>query len=81
MRLSIEQVTLLQKYSASAPNDHEFTDIIYLALSAWGISETAFRDAFGLTAMAVQNWMNGNNLPQEDVRPKIVAWILSEATR
>lgn len=57
--------------------DHVFADIIYSTVSFGHVSEEQFRDEFGLTANAVQRWMTGKNLPQPDVRPVILRWILS----
>lgn len=64
--------------AAKAASDAEFADIVYIALSKFGIDETAFRDAFGLSKDAVDRWTQLKNLPQPFVRPKIIEWILGK---
>ncbi|HYD18360.1 MAG TPA: hypothetical protein VEF76_07770 [Patescibacteria group bacterium] len=57
-------------------SDPDFAEAIYIALTRFGVSETQFRDTFGLTKGAVERWTTQKNLPQKDVRPKILEWIL-----
>jgi len=56
-------------------DDAAFADIIYTAISRYGLDETRFRDAFGLSGGAVDRWTQCQNLPQPAVRPKIIIWI------
>jgi hypothetical protein len=58
--------------------DADFADAIYTAMSRFGVDETAFRDAFGLSKGAVERWTMSKNLPQPGVRPKILGWILQK---
>lgn len=58
--------------------DTAFADAVYTALSRFGVDERAFRDAFGLSAGAVERWTQLKNLPQPNIRPKIIAWILQK---
>ncbi len=60
---------------ATSISDAEFADVIYQATTTWGISETEFRDAFGLTGGAVGRWTTMKNLPQTNIRPAIFKWI------
>ncbi|MDF3023578.1 MAG: hypothetical protein K0R10_939 [Alphaproteobacteria bacterium] len=67
----------LQTLAALPQNsDTEFAEAIYTATARFGITETQFRDTFGLTKGAVERWTTLKNLPQPDVRPKIIEWIL-----
>ncbi len=61
--------------AAKTVDDAVFADIIYTAVSKYGIDEEKFRDAFGLTKGAVERWMQRQNLPQPNIRPKILLWI------
>jgi hypothetical protein len=78
---SIAKAAYRKKLAALAAQqsvaDLDYADAIYTAVSSFGLSEQAFRDAFGLTAGAVERWTQGRNLPQPIVRPKIMAWILT----
>jgi len=58
--------------------DAVFADVIYTALSKFRIEEEEFRDTFGLTKGAVERWTQRQNLPQPNVRCKIIAWIRSK---
>lgn len=58
--------------------DAVFADIIYTALSKFAIEEETFRDAFGLTKGAVERWSQRQNLPQPNIRPKILGWIKTQ---
>jgi len=60
---------------SGAIDDALFADVIYTAMSNFGIDETMFRDSFGLSKGAVDRWMQAQNLPQPAVRPKIIIWI------
>ena len=65
-----------ERLSATDPiADAEFADVIYQATTSWGISDTKFRDAFGLTCGAVGRWTTMKNLPQPNVRSIIFKWI------
>jgi len=55
--------------------DETFSKAVTRASTDFGVEETAFRDAFGLTSGAVARWSNGKNLPHPMVRPKIMAWL------
>lgn len=67
----------LQMLAALPQNsDTEFAEAVYTAVSRFGVTETQFRDTFGLTKGAVERWTTLKNLPQPDVRPKIIEWIL-----
>lgn len=57
-------------------SDTDFSEAIYTAVTRFGITETQFRDTFGLTKGAVERWTTQKNLPQPDVRPKVLGWIL-----
>jgi hypothetical protein len=63
---------------ASLPevSDAAFADAVYTAQATFAIDETKFRDAFGLTKGAVERWTMCKNLPQPNIRPKILGWIL-----
>lgn len=58
--------------------DAAFADAVYTALSSFGVDERAFRTAFGLSAGAVERWTQLKNLPQPNIRPKIITWILQK---
>ena len=60
---------------SGAVDDAVFADVIYTALSKFGIDEGMFRDSFGLSKGAVDRWTQSRNLPQPSVRPKIILWI------
>ena len=69
----------LEKLSAqSVITDADFADVVYTAITEFGISEEDFRDTFGMTKGAVERWMNVKNLPQPSVRAKILAWVESQ---
>ncbi len=55
--------------------DDTFAKAITRAKDDFGVEETKFRDAFGLSAGAVDRWGNGKNLPHPMVRPKILGWV------
>ena len=59
-------------------SDGEFADVVYTAVSRFGIDETAFRDTFGLSKGTVERWTMGKNMPQPVIRPKILGWILQK---
>lgn len=66
----------LTKLAESANiDDAAFADAVYTALSAFGLDESQFRDAFGLSAGAIDRWTQRQNLPQPLVRPKIILWM------
>jgi hypothetical protein len=56
-------------------DDAAFADVIYTAVSQFGINEDKFRDAFGLSKGAVERWTQRQNLPQPNIRPKILMWV------
>lgn len=66
---------------AEEVEDAAFADVIYSALSDWGITEIEFRDAFGLTEGAVHRWSTMNNLPQPDIRPIVLQWVRGEVQK
>jgi hypothetical protein len=66
---------LLKLAESKTVEDAVFADIIYTAVSKFGIEEERFRDAFGLTKGAVERWSQLQNLPQPNIRPKIMGWI------
>ena len=69
----------LQPLAASQQiSDADFSDVIYTALSKFGIDEQQFRDAFALSKGAVDRWCMQKNMPQSFVRPKIITWILEK---
>jgi hypothetical protein len=68
----------LGEFCSGEVSDSEFADIIYAAISEWGISEEDFREMFGLTLGAVDKWASSQNLPLASVRPKIVKWIYDQ---
>ncbi|MEZ0262069.1 MAG: hypothetical protein ACAH80_13760 [Alphaproteobacteria bacterium] len=55
--------------------DDTFAKAVTRARADFGVEESAFRDAFGLSSGAVARWSNGKNLPHPMVRPKILAWL------
>lgn len=79
---SFEREAFRKKLSAFSKQetvtDADFADAVYTAMSRFGIDETQFRDAFGLTKGAVDRWTTQKNLPQPGVRPKILGWILQK---
>ena len=60
---------------AKTVEDAVFADVVYTAISKFGMTEEKFRDAFGLTKGAVDRWSQLQNLPQPNIRPKIMGWI------
>lgn len=60
---------------SGAIDDAVFADVIYTAISKFGIDEEMFRESFGLSKGAVDRWTQRQNLPQPPVRAKIIAWI------
>lgn len=64
--------------AAGAVTDADFADAIYAAQSQFGVDETQFRSAFGLSAGAVERWCMRKNLPQPTVRPAILEWIMAQ---
>jgi hypothetical protein len=60
---------------SGAIDDAVFADVIYTAMSKFGIDEEMFRDSFGLSKGAVDRWTQSQNLPQPAIRPKIFTWI------
>lgn len=58
--------------------DAAFADLIYTAISTYGVSQDAFRDHFGLSKDAVERWILGKNLPQPIVRAKVLAWVAQQ---
>ena len=60
---------------AKTVDDAVFADVVYTAISKYAIAEDDFRDTFGLTKGAVDRWTQRQNMPQPNIRPKIVAWI------
>jgi hypothetical protein len=60
---------------SGAIDDALFADVIYTAMSKFGIDEELFRDSFGLSKGTVDHWTQSRNLPQPSVRPKIILWI------
>lgn len=64
--------------SAKSVSDGDFADVIYRTLTAHGITVDALRDTFGITKDAADRWMNMQNLPQPNVRGKIIQWIFDQ---
>jgi hypothetical protein len=58
--------------------DDAFSSAISRASRDFGVEESAFRDAFGLSCGAVERWCNGKNLPHPLARPKIAAWLKAQ---
>lgn len=69
------KIRLSKLAEAKTVEDAVFADVVYTAMSKFGIEEDAFRDTFGLTKGAVERWSQLKNLPQPMVRPKILLWI------
>jgi len=57
--------------------DGDFAQAVYDIVSSGAVSEQQLRDEFGLTGGAVTRWTTGKNLPQPDIRPIILRWVLS----
>jgi hypothetical protein len=70
----------LLRLSAGDVADGDFADAVYTAVTSFGLGEQEIRDAFGLTAGAVDRWMQGKNLPQPAIRGKILVWISRRIT-
>lgn len=64
--------------SAKSVSDSDFADVIYRALTAHGITVDILRDTFGITKDAADRWMNMQNLPQPNIRGKIIQWIFDQ---
>lgn len=79
---SLARAALRKKISTLAAqeqvSDADFADAIYAAQSGLALPEQDFRDTFGLTAGAVERWMQRKNLPQPNIRPRILGWILEK---
>lgn len=73
---SFEKARLERLSTQETVTDRDFCDMIYLARTLWAVPEGDFRDTFGLAAGTVDRWASGQNLPQEQVRGKILRWIL-----
>jgi hypothetical protein len=56
-------------------SDAEFADIIYTAMTNFGLDDNKFRTAFGLSKGAAERWSQLRNLPQPAVRGGILLWI------
>ena len=69
------KVRLSKLIEAKAIDDAAFADVVYVAMSKFGVAEEDFRDTFGLTKGAVDRWSQRQNMPQPTVRPKILLWI------
>ena len=69
------RIRLSKLAEAKTVEEAVFADIIYTAISKFGIPEEDFRDAFGLTKGAIERWSQRRNLPQPNIRPKVLAWI------
>lgn len=65
--------TLLRQPDIS---DGDFAQAVYDIVSSGAVSEQQLRDEFGLTGGAVSRWTTGKNLPQPDIRPIILRWVL-----
>lgn len=59
-------------------SDADFEDAVYTAMSSFGVDEGQFRDTFSLSKGAVDRWTMQKNLPQPNIRPKILGWILEK---
>lgn len=59
-------------------SDPDFADVVYTAMSSFGVDETQFRDEFGLSKGAVDRWTMRQNMPQPLIRGKILGWILQK---
>lgn len=77
--ISLERESFRKRLANLAGNttvdDDVFADIIYETITKFGISQDDFRDTFGLSKSAVERWMLRQNLPQSNIRPKIILWI------
>lgn len=69
---------LAETASAGTVQDQMFSDTIYTAVSQFGMTEDLFRDSFGLSKGTVERWMQGQSLPQPQIRPKILLWLQSQ---
>lgn len=69
------QEKLSKLAETKAIDDSVFADMVYTAMSEFGLDDQTFRDAFGLSGGAVERWTQRQNLPQPIVRPKIILWI------
>jgi hypothetical protein len=69
------KATLTKLAAPETVDDTTFADAVYTAMSEYGLDETKFRDAFGLSAGAVDRWTQRQNLPQPLVRSQILLWI------
>ena len=58
-------------------SDGDFAQAVYDIVSSGAVSEQQLRDEFGLTGGAVTRWTTGKNLPQPDIRPIILRWVLA----
>ena len=58
-------------------SDGDFAQAVYDIVSCGAVSEQQLRDEFGLTGGAVSRWTTGKNLPQSDIRPIILRWVLA----
>ena len=58
-------------------SDGDFAQAVYDIVSCGAVSEQQLRDEFGLTGGAVSRWTTGKNLPQPDIRPIILRWVLA----
>ncbi len=58
--------------------DDDFSDSIYTAITAFGLTEDDFREGFGLSKGAVDRWTTRKNLPQPTVRPHVLAWVAAQ---
>lgn len=63
---------------ASDVSDADFADVVYTAVSRFGIEESAFRAAFGLSKGAVERWTMLKNMPQPVIRPRILEWLATQ---
>ena len=55
--------------------DATFASTIDKAVNLFGIEESKLRQAFTLSKSTVNRWIQQQNLPQPQVRPKIFRWI------
>lgn len=69
------KTSLSKLAAAKAIEDAIFADVIYTAVSQFGVHEDTFRDTFGLTKGAVDRWTQQQNLPQPQIRSKILLWL------
>lgn len=76
---SLEKESFKRRLAQSGDvSDNAFAEAVYTAISRFNIHEQLFRDAFGLTQGAVERWTTGKNLPQPEIRPKILQWIAGQ---